>query len=94
MSMRSWKKSVKENLNTLRDIIRNPYAFPGGYQKIALSYDNMFTCPECLLKNYPEYYKSTRDSDRDSWDIRGCFLVEEVEGTLHCDDCGKEFGGE
>ena len=74
------------NLEALRSVARNPFAWPGGYESRLLLDDGESICRECVKTEYPQLYRSTRDNDRDGWTVEAVFIAWEgpVEFCAHC----------
>ena len=86
--------SESEGLRALRTIAYHKYAWPGGYLMVAVTNDGGTICPDCIREDYRQYYVSTRDYERDGWNVQGIFLIEgdgEIEGPMYCDNCGKDL---
>jgi hypothetical protein len=55
-----------ELMADVRDYIREPYAWPGGYPKVLYMADGEAMCAECARKNYRQISEATRHhGDRD-----------------------------
>ena len=69
-------------------IIREPYAWPGGYERIAITDDGAIICHDCVkseLRHIASGYKLVVRVD----------IVENFDTTpLYCDHCGKLLNGE
>jgi hypothetical protein len=76
----------------VRDYIRQPYAFPGGYPKILIMGDCEVMCSECARKNYRLISQATRSGlIHESWFAAAVDVYWEGE-PLHCcmwGDCEK-----
>ena len=74
------------------DIIREPYTFPGCYEKIALTDDGGVLCRACVkseLRHIATSYKG------DGWQVVDMDIVESYdEELLYCDHCGTLLNGE
>ena len=74
------------------DIIREPYAWPGGYEKTAITDDGGVLCHTCVkseLRRIAISYKG------DGWHVVACDLAEFYdEEPLYCDHCGRLLNGE
>lgn len=83
--------STAELLRQVRDYIRAPYAFPGGYPKILVMKDGDVVCAKCAGIEYRQISEATRDSIRDpgfndGWAAAGVDL--HLEGPeLYCCHC-------
>lgn len=77
-----------ETLGILRDVkdaIRNPYAWPGGYPKTIILDDSELLCATCAEK---EFHNVCRDTlcGYSGW----CAISVDIiwEGGNHCNHCG------
>jgi len=74
------------------DIVREPFAWPGGYEKVAIMNDGALLCWKCVRDNYRQILTSTRDNDRDGWELAGVDIIQEywqagsdeIEYCTHC----------
>ena len=82
-----------EGLNFLRTVARERYAWPGGYEMVAITNDGAVLCSGCLRNEYSIVYRSTRDTASDGWEVAGMGLVEELADTetMYCAHCGKQW---
>ena len=69
------------------DIIRAPYAWAAGYEKIAITDDGGVLCRKCVKENLSRIAKSC---ERDGWHVIDIVtLFEYYDGLIYCDHCGK-----
>ena len=69
------------------DIIREPYAWPGMYEKIAITDDGGVLCHKCVKSELPQIATSYAG---DGWHVVGMDVVENYgEDQLYCGHCGK-----
>ena len=74
------------------DIIREPYAWPGGYEKIAITDDGGALCHKCVKSELRQIARSYKG---DGWHVVACDIVENYdEGTLYCNHCERLLNGE
>ena len=90
------KHPMRTEINMLKDIIRQPYAFPGGYEKVLVMNDGGVICHKCAREEYYNILHSTRGQYNDGWQVAGVFLMEEVaeETEVVCDNCGTQLSEE
>ena len=74
-------------MEAVRDYIRQPYAWPGGYPKILIMADGEAMCAECARKNYRLISLATRGHYHDSWAAAGVDIYWEGE-PLQCSNWG------
>jgi len=75
-------------MKQVRDAIRNPYAWPGGYQKSVVCNDGGCLCPYCAKKNHRGIAHDTLKGWRTGWDAAGVECI--WEGPASCDHCGRD----
>ena len=74
------------------DIIREPYAWPGGYERIAITDDGGVLCHKCVKS---ELYQIAWSYKGDGWHVVETGITEYYdEELLYCDHCGKLLNGE
>ena len=74
------------------DIIREPYTFPGCYEKIALTDDGGVLCRACVKSELRQIARSYKG---DGWRVERMDIVENYdEEPLYCDHCGRLLNGE
>lgn len=77
-------KSLTETL--LENIIQEPYAWPGGYEKFAITDDGGVLCHQCCAAEADTIRRSFRG---DGWHIEGLDATHNVEELLTCDHCNR-----
>lgn len=78
-------------LNALNYAIRNPFAWPGGYDVLAITVDGGTLCQRCLVSELSTVYRSTRDKVNDGWQVEAVFSSADCDETIYCDHCSEEF---
>ena len=73
----------------LKDVVREPYAWPGGYEKFAIANDGGVLCHECCKKYFKTIMHSTLFEYKDGWDVVGVECMANVDGSLYCDNCSR-----
>lgn len=73
-------------MRKVRDAIRNPYAWPGGYQKSVVMNDGGLLCPSCARKEHRGIAHDTLKGWRTGWDAAGVDCM--WEGDNYCYQCG------
>jgi len=74
-------------IERVKDYIRAPFAFPGGYQKVLVMSDGAVLCHACAADNFRLIVESTRNQvPLDQWaaDYVDLFLEGEPEQCEHC----------
>ena len=73
-------------------IIREPYAWPGGYERIAITDDGGVVCHKCVKSELRQIARSYKG---DGWHVVAADIVESYnEGTLYCNHCERLLNGE
>lgn len=80
----------KTPLGAVKDAIRNPYAFPGGYPKFILCHDGGCLCTDCARSNFRSIAHSAIADIRDGWKPEGADINWE-NTDLTCDNCGNKI---
>lgn len=78
-----------ETMRNVREFIRQPCAWPGGYPKILVLNDGETICPDCARQEYRQISNATRHRLRAGW--QACAVDIHWEGEpIMCAHCGKE----
>ena len=72
----------------VKQFIRQPYAWPGGYPLFAITADGGYLCKDCVKANAKLIIGSTRRNLADGWAVLAVDVNWEDE-HLVCDNCGK-----
>lgn len=72
-------------IQAVKEAIRAPYAWPGGYQKSIICNDGAALCPECAKKNFRSIVDDTKNNNRTGWDVAGVDIL--WEGGNTCENC-------
>ena len=97
---------MKTRFNTaardlLVDIIRNPYAWPGGYERLLILADGALLCSACARKEASRIMGDIRDGYNTGWlPVSQCYEAVSPEYTKkvsedllsYCGHCNKEIG--
>lgn len=75
-------------LTAVKQFVRNPYAWPGGYPIFAVCQDGGCLCHACTQANFKLVARSTMSDERDGWNVAGVEVNYE-DNDLHCDHCSK-----
>ena len=77
-----------QQLKSVKEAIRQPYAFPGGYPLHLITKDGACLCVECARVNfYNIVYSALRDIN-DGWLVAGVSINWE-DTDLICDNCAE-----
>lgn len=72
----------------LKEAIRHPYAWPGGYPLYAITSDGAALHLSCCRKEYRQIAYSMRHNLRDGWKVEAVDVNYE-DGECTCDHCGE-----
>lgn len=75
-----------EVVQAVKEFIRHPVAWPGGYPKVLFMADGEYLCSKCAKENYRLISAATRAGLRDGWKAAGCDIHWEGE-PLQCAHC-------
>lgn len=79
-----------ETLVQVREFIRQPYAWPGGYPKVLIMTDCCYLCVKCAKDNYRLISDATRNNLRDGWQAAGVQINwEDTDGE--CANCNAKI---
>lgn len=67
------------------DIIREPFTFPGSYEKIAITDDGDVLCHKCVKSELRQIATSYKG---DGWHVVRMDIVENFDDLIYCDHCG------
>ena len=84
---------TRKSINSIKNIIRSPYLWPGGYTKMMAMADGETLCADCVKENYRLILRATLDHDWSSWEAYA--TVVHWEGPpMCCAHCNKEMPSE
>jgi len=75
-------------LEKVKDAIRNPYAWPGGYPVYVVMADGELLCRDCARKNYKEIVRHVNDNMNTDWEAAGAEILWEDFDNNNCCHCG------
>lgn len=82
----------RANTIILKSLIREPYAWPGGYERFAITTDGAILCPYCLKKEFHTVMHSTKYQYRDGWEVAGCGYIGDYDDEMiTCDHCNRNL---
>lgn len=81
---------ASDTLRAVKDMVRAPFTFPGGYRKALLMADGETLCAVCAKENYSAIAQETIWQLRDTWQAETVFIHWEGE-PLHCVNCNEEI---
>jgi hypothetical protein len=74
-----------KTLSDIKQAIRNPYAWPGGYPISIITNDGAALCPFCAKDNSRSICHDTMKGWKTGWDCAGISIL--WEGGNTCDQC-------
>jgi hypothetical protein len=84
-----------------RSIIKEPYAWPGGYERLLLTSDGGILCSECVRKEARQIYWDVANKCSTGWNPAGttyeavsaeCARECSPDLVSYCDHCRRVFG--
>lgn len=90
---------MKNELTTkqVKEYIRHPYAWPGGYEIVFIASDGEILCHDCARSNWRKICDSMTHDIRDGWKIEavaaiGCDMdYPSEENPIICAHCNRDF---
>lgn len=85
----------------VQSIIQQPYAWPGGYERLLVTEDGALLCSQCVRKEARRIFSDVHDKYCTGWLPAGTAYeavsaecAREVSEDLvsYCDHCNREFG--
>ncbi len=80
----------KNILTQVKQAIREPYAWPGGYPVYTVMADGELLCPHCARENYRQIVADTNARFGGTWRAAGAGVKWEGADE-HCCHCGKNL---
>lgn len=78
-------------LEEVKQAIREPYAWPGGYEKVFLATDGEALCMTCAHENFKEIvYAHKYDDFHGGWLMSAVFINWE-DTDLYCSHCNERI---
>lgn len=75
----------------VKELIRQPYAWPGGYEKYAVTSDGAALCHVCVKEEVETIMYSTLHRMADGWQVVGLDLDCNTDESVYCDHCGRDI---
>lgn len=74
----------------LKQFVRSPFAWPGGYPLFAITTDGGCLCHSCTKEHYRLIRQAQRDNDNTGWNV-AAIEVNWENDSLECDHCNKSI---
>ena len=81
---------TEDILDAVREFVKHPYAWPGGYPLYLIMTDGAPLCAKCTEDNLDLICESTRGGERDGWEAAG-IAVNWEDTDLVCEHCGDKI---
>lgn len=83
----------KFTVQELKELLRNPFVWPGGYEIIFIANDCEFLCHKCVKDNFKIILDSMMHNINDGWNLIGFEVSCNVDITeeTQCSNCYKQF---
>lgn len=79
---------AKPILHQVKDAIRHPYAWPGGYPVFTILSDGEMLCADCAKANFRQIVEDTKSRCNGGWRAAGADVYWEGD-DIPCGHCGK-----
>jgi len=76
-----------QQINEVKNAIRSPFAWPGGYPVYTVMSDGEMLCCKCAKNNFKAIVAATKAGLRDGWKAEGAQIL--WEGEEYCAHCGS-----
>lgn len=73
----------------LKRVIRDKYAWPGGYEMFGITSDGAVLCCDCMRKEFRQIAWSRLHDVNDGWKVEAIGHDGELDDTTYCDHCNK-----
>lgn len=80
-----------EGSRLLRQLIRQQFAWPGGYEIYFITYDSEVICADCARSNYREIALDRRTRTNTGWLVRWAETADWLDESIHCDQCYRKI---
>lgn len=84
------KSTPNSTIEAVKQFIRQPFAWPGGYQQVLVMDDGECLCSECATSEFKLIVQATKDSRRDSWQP-SCVDIHWEGEPLTCAHCSNDI---
>ncbi len=74
----------------IKQVIKNEYAWPGGYPMYLVTSDGAALCPKCCKAEYRQIVYSIKHNLQDGWKVEG-YDINWEDPNLYCDHCSKRI---
>ncbi len=78
----------------IKKLIRQKFAWPGGYEIFFITSDGAVLCAKCARENWRQVCWAVRHNDNSGWKIEGYDLDCNLNEAVMCDHCAKSIGPE
>lgn len=83
-------KTTKYKIGQVKNAIRNPYVWPGGYPVHIVMSDGETLCSDCAKSNFRLIIQATKDDLHEPWQAEGADVNWEDENA-YCCHCNKKL---
>lgn len=80
-----------EGSRLLRQLIRQHFAWPGGYEIFFITPDSEVICVDCARQHYKDIARDRRSRRNTGWLARWAETTAELNESIACDQCGKRI---
>lgn len=84
-------KNKRNLINNVKDTIRHPYAWPGGYEKFGITQDGALLCCKCMHKNFKQILRSIKNNLKSGWLVDAICCTNQLESKEFIEENENEF---
>lgn len=81
---------MNATLHQVKEFVRHPYAWPGGYPCYAVTTDGAALCDTCVRSEFRQIVWDHINKCHTGWHIAGIHINYE-DPDLYCDHCSKRI---
>ena len=83
--------TTKHIIRDIKEYIRHPYAWPGGYPKTLILSDGECLCPKCAKENFRQVLEATKARDHSGWRADCVNVIYETDSPIECCNCNQNI---
>ena len=81
------QSNIRTRIQALKSVVREPYAWPGGYERFLIMDDGAAICHKCAKNEFKLMLHSTMFNYKDGWDVAGHDAECNSDGPIDCANC-------
>jgi len=88
------QSNIRTRIQALKSVIREPYAWPGGYERFLIMDDGDAICHRCAKEGFKLMLQSTLFNYNDGWGVAGQDAECNSDGPINCGHCSASIIGD